>query len=241
MLARSINLTSLTSGGVAVVVGATGGIGAALVHAIAQSGQFCEVREFGRTTSQVLDLFSEETIEAAAASIDNSALQPRLIVDATGLLHGDGLMPEKSMTQLDGAQLAKLFAVNATGPALLMKHFLPLLPKEGKSVFATLSAKVGSIGDNQLGGWYGYRASKAALNQFVRTAAIELKRRKPSAVCVALHPGTVATDLSSPFAKSGLTLQSPEEAAGRLLTSIEGLSADQSGGFFSYEGEVLPW
>ncbi len=241
MLARSINLTSLPPGGVAVVVGATGGIGCALVHAVAKSGRFSEVREFGRSTSPAVDLLSEETIEETAASIANSAALPRLIVDATGLLHEGGMMPEKSIAQLDGAQLARLFAVNATGPALLMKHFLPLLPKEGKSVFATLSAKVGSIGDNQLGGWYGYRASKAALNQFVRTAAIELKRRKPSAVCVALHPGTVATDLSSPFAKSGLALQSPEEAAERLLMTIDELSADETGGFFSYEGKALPW
>lgn len=240
-MAGSINLTSLPTGGVAVVVGATGGIGRAIVHAIEKSGRFSEIRELGRSTSPVLDLLSEESIEGTAASIANAAALPRLIIDATGLLHGGGLMPEKSIAQLDGAQLARLFAVNATGPALLMKHFLPLLPKDGKSVFATLSAKVGSIGDNQLGGWYGYRASKAALNQFVRTAAIELKRRNPSALCVALHPGTVATGLSSPFAKSGLTVQSPDEAAERLLTTIDELSMDQSGGFFSYRGEALPW
>lgn len=241
MLARSINLTSLPPDGVAVVVGATGGIGRAFVNAISKSGRFSGVREFGRSTSPALDLLSEESIEETAASIANSAALPRLIVDATGLLHGGGMMPEKSIAQLDSAHLARLFAVNATGPALLMKHFLPLLPKDGKSVFATLSAKVGSIGDNQLGGWYGYRASKAALNQFVRTAAIELKRRKPSAVCVALHPGTVATDLSSPFAQSGLALQPPEEAAERLLMTIDELSPDDTGGFFSYEGKALPW
>ncbi|MAN63577.1 MAG: C-factor [Parvibaculum sp.] len=234
-------MTSFPFGGAAIVVGATGGIGRALVRAMTRSGRFCEVREFGRSTSPTLDLLSEESIQAAAASIAHSGAQPRLVVDATGMLHGSGLMPEKSLSQLDGAQLAQLFAVNAIGPALLMKHFLSLLPKEGRSVFATLSAKVGSIGDNRIGGWYGYRASKAALNQFVRTAAIELKRQKPSAVCVALHPGTVATNLSSPFAKNGLTLQSPEDAAERLLKTIDGLSADQSGGFFSYKGEALPW
>lgn len=234
-------LGSFPSGSVAIVVGATGGIGAALVRAIDQTGQFCGVKEFGRSTSPALDLLSEGSIEAAAASLSQMAAPPRLIVDATGLLHESGLVPEKRLAQLDGAQLAKLFAVNATGPALLMKHFLPLLPKQGKAVFATLSAKVGSIGDNQLGGWYGYRASKAALNQFVRTAAIELKRQKSSALCVALHPGTVRTELSSPFAKNGLTIQSPDEAARRLLMTIESLSADQSGGFFSYSGEELPW
>ncbi|MCE7997519.1 MAG: SDR family NAD(P)-dependent oxidoreductase [Rhodobiaceae bacterium] len=234
-------LGSFPSGSVAIVVGASGGVGAALVEAIAKSGQFSEVREFGRSTSPTLDLLSEGSIEAAAASLKKLDIPPRLIIAATGLLHDGDLMPEKNLARLDGAQLARLFAVNATGPALLMKHFLPLLPKEGKSAFAALSAKVGSIGDNELGGWYGYRASKAALNQFVRTAAIELRRRKPSALCVALHPGTVMTDLSSPFRKAGLATQTPEEAAGRLLATINGLSAAQSGGFYSYEGEELPW
>ena len=137
--------------------------------------------------------------------------------------------------------MAHAFAVNAMGPALLMKHFLPLLPKQGKSVFATLSAKVGSIGDNALGGWYSYRASKAALNQFVHTAAIELTRKKPEAVCVALHPGTVDTGLSSRFAKAGLTVRTPDEAASRLLLVLDALTASQSGGFFNHDGEPLPW
>jgi NAD(P)-dependent dehydrogenase (short-subunit alcohol dehydrogenase family) len=137
--------------------------------------------------------------------------------------------------------MAHAFAINAIGPALLMKHFLPLLPRSGRSVFATLSAKVGSIGDNHLGGWYSYRASKAALNQLVRTAAIELSRRQPQAICVALHPGTVATPLSSPFAKSGLQVQAPDLAAQRLLAVIDALTAEDSGGFFNHQGERLPW
>jgi NAD(P)-dependent dehydrogenase (short-subunit alcohol dehydrogenase family) len=122
-----------------------------------------------------------------------------------------------------------------------MKHFLPLLARDGKAVFATLSAKVGSIGDNQLGGWYSYRASKAALNQLVHTAAIELRRKHPHAVCVALHPGTVDTGLTSPFAKTGLNVVSPESAAHRLLQVIDGLNASQSGGFINHDGQALPW
>jgi NAD(P)-dependent dehydrogenase (short-subunit alcohol dehydrogenase family) len=122
-----------------------------------------------------------------------------------------------------------------------MKHFLPLLPRQGKSVFASLSAKVGSIGDNQLGGWYSYRASKAALNQLVHTAAIELARRRPEAVCVALHPGTVDTGLSSDFAKSGLSVQQPADAAARLLSVLDRLTAADTGGFFDYRGDPLPW
>ncbi len=122
-----------------------------------------------------------------------------------------------------------------------MKHFLPLLPRAGGAVFATLSAKVGSIGDNRIGGWYSYRAAKAALNQLVHSAAIELARTRPEAICVALHPGTVATGLSAPFAKSGLNVRPPEEAAADILAVIAGLTAAQTGGFFDYKGAELPW
>ena len=137
--------------------------------------------------------------------------------------------------------MAQVFAINAIGPALLMKHFLPLLARQGKAVFATLSAKVGSISDNRLGGWYTYRASKAALNQFVHTASIELARRHPAAICVALHPGTVQSALSAPFAKAGLDVRNPDEAASRLLNVLDGLQASDSGGFFNHDGQALPW
>ena len=122
-----------------------------------------------------------------------------------------------------------------------MKHVLPRLPRSGKAVFATLSARVGSISDNRLGGWYSYRASKAALNQLVRTAAIELNRRSPEALCIALHPGTVATALSAPFAATGLNIHSPSEAARYLLTVIEQLTEDPTGGFFDWRGQQVPW
>ncbi|MFO7483035.1 SDR family oxidoreductase, partial [Oceanibaculum nanhaiense] len=133
------------------------------------------------------------------------------------------------------------FALNAIGPALLMKHFLPILPRDRRAVFATLSAKVGSIGDNRLGGWYGYRASKAALNQLVRTAAIELARTHRQALCVAVHPGTVDTQLSAPFAKEGLALQTPQAAAAAIVAMIDALPGDANGGFFDRSGERLPW
>ena len=137
--------------------------------------------------------------------------------------------------------MAKSFAVNAIGPALLMKHFLPLLPRPGKSVFATLSAKVGSIADNRLGGWYSYRASNAALNQLVRTAATELKRSRPEALCVAIHPGTTETSLSAPFSKAGLTVQTPAAAAAAIVTCLDRLGSDASGGFFDRRGKLLQW
>ena len=228
-------------GGLALVIGASGGIGEALLTRLQQDARFARVLGLSRHSQPLLDLLNEASIAQAAAHVAGLGVPLRLLIDATGLLHGQGLQPEKSWQQLDPVMMAQAFAINAIGPALLMKHFLPLLPREGRSVFATLSAKVGSIGDNQLGGWYSYRASKAALNQLVRTAAIELRRRQPQALCVALHPGTVATNLSAPFAKTGLQVQAPGHAAARLLGAIDGLQATDSGGFFNHDGSALPW
>ena len=225
---------------IAVVIGATGGIGRALMQALAQDAGFNAVIGLSRNSTPPLDLLSEPSI-AAAASFINAQGTPRLIIDATGVLQSETIKPEKSWRELNAAQMAEAFAINAIGPALVMKHFLPLLPRESRAVFATLSARVGSIGDNRLGGWYSYRASKAALNQFIRTAAIELNRRSPNAICVALHPGTVDTGLSASFAKTGLDLQTPELAAERLLEVITKLKANDSGGFFDYKGEPIIW
>lgn len=164
-----------------------------------------------------------------------------MVIDATGFLHGEGFMPEKSWRELDAAHLAHAFAVNTIGPALLMKHMLPRLPRKSRSVFATLSARVGSISDNRLGGWHAYRAAKAGLNQLVRCNAIELARRAPQAICVSIHPGTVSTRLSDPFAKSGLDVRDPRIAAGQILDVIDGLESTDSGGFFDHKGEAIPF
>jgi len=228
-------------GGIAVVFGASGGIGRALAARLEAQPGFSVVSGYSRTGAVALDLGKESSIEAVAADVKRSGLDARLLIDATGVLEGDGCIAEKSWRQLDPAAMACAFAVNAIGPALLMKHFLPLLPRSGKCVFATLSARVGSIGDNRLGGWYSYRASKAALNQIVRTAAIELRRSRPDATCVALHPGTVATPLSARFAKSGLEVQSPDTAAMRILAVLDGLTAESSGDFFDQQGRSIPW
>ena len=202
--------------------------------------RYSAVIGLSRSGTPSLELTSEDSIRACAAFVAEQGA-PRLIIDATGVLQTDALKPEKSWRDLDATQMMQSFAINAIGPALLMKHFLPLLPREGSAVFATLSARVGSIGDNRLGGWYSYRASKAALNQLVRTAAIELNRRSPNALCVALHPGTVDTGLSASFAKTGLDVQTPELAAERLLAVIHGLTAAESGGFFDYSGATIRW
>lgn len=230
-----------TTPGLAVVIGARGGIGAGLMARLQASGAHAEVIGLSRQGEPGIDLTREESVAAAAAAVAARGLPLRLLVNAGGFLHGRGMMPEKGWSQIDPAHLAHAFAVNAVGPALLVKHFLPLLPAEGRSVFATLSARVGSIGDNRLGGWYAYRASKAAANQIVRTAAVELRRRRPQAICVALHPGTVATALSAPFARGGLEVQTADAAAGRLLDVIAGLGPAQSGGFFDHRGAAVPW
>jgi len=232
---------SFPAGGLAVVLGAGGGLGSAVQRALRQGRGFVDVLGFGRRSEPPLDLLDEASIAAVAERIAAAAAAPRLILDATGVLHGQGLAPEKTWRDLDSEALARAFAINATGPALLMKHLLPLFPVEGKAVFATLSARVGSIADNRAGGWWGYRASKAALNQFVHTAAIELARRRPEALCVALHPGTVDTPLTRPFAKTGLTVRSPQAAAAELLAVLDRLEPADSGGFYDYRGEVVPW
>jgi NAD(P)-dependent dehydrogenase (short-subunit alcohol dehydrogenase family) len=234
-------MDSVKSGGLAVVIGGSGGIGAAMIDALNQCGAFAGVVGYSRMSEPGIDLLDEQTIIDAARTIKTKPMDLRLVFDATGFLHGRGFAPEKTLAAVTPEHMAHAFAVNAMGPALLMKHFLPLLAKDGKSIFATLSAKVGSISDNALGGWYSYRASKAALNQFVHTAAIELARRKPQAVCVALHPGTVDTGLSSDFAKTGLTVRQPADAATLLIGALDRLTPAQTGGFFDYHGNPLPW
>jgi NAD(P)-dependent dehydrogenase (short-subunit alcohol dehydrogenase family) len=228
-------LDSIPRGGRAVVIGASGGIGAALENAL-HGTVFDQVLGMSRAT---IDITDEASIATMAASIAADTRPIRLIIVATGLLAGQGIAPEKSWRDLDVSALSQSFAINTIGPALVMKHFLPLLPRDGKSVFAALSARVGSIGDNRLGGWYGYRASKAALNQMICTAAVELTRSRPDAICVALHPGTVATPLSAPFIKSGLDIQTPEVAAASLLQTIDALGAADSGGFYDQRGHAI--
>lgn len=231
----------------ALVIGAGGGLGAALVQALSIPGEhgIDSVLALGRATQPAIDYSEETSLEKAAAWVSAQCqlqgAELRLLVVATGFLHGVQGQPERSWSHLDPDYLRQVFLVNAIGPALVMKHFLPLLPRQGRSVAGFVSAKVGSIGDNALGGWYGYRAAKAALNQLVKTAAIELKRRNPQALCVALHPGTVDTALSKPFAKAGLKLRPPDVAATDLLTVLAGLEPAQTGALVDYQGKVLPW
>jgi len=233
----------------ALIIGANGGIGAALVAALATSGRYARVIAAARREPDTLspsvdylpiDLADPASIEAAAVRIDTPLAR---VIVATGILHDDTGGPERRLGDLDAERLAHLFAVNTIGPALALKHFAPLLAKDAPSAIACISARVGSISDNRLGGWYGYRASKAALNQIVRTAAIELARTRPQAVCVALHPGTVDTGLSKPFQRgvAAEKLFTPAFSAERLLAVLDGLTPAHSGRIFAWDGaEIAP-
>lgn len=219
-----------------IVIGASGGIGRALADKLEEHGPVLRLsrRDGG------IDLADERSIAAAAARAAAGKPYRRILV-ATGLLHDAHQRPERSLRDLTAAALGRSFAVNATGPALCARHFLPLLAPDGR--FAALSARVGSISDNRLGGWYGYRASKAALNQLIRTAAIELARTRPAAVCVTLHPGTVDTAMSRPFQRNvpAGALFPPDQAAARLLAVLDGLRPEDSGLCFDWAGRPVPF
>lgn len=228
----------------AVIIGASGGIGGALETALIEEGAFHTVHGFARsrTEAQHLDLLDEKSIAAAAAVVSTGPV-PALVIVATGLLHSQSNDPEKAIRDLDANWLAQVFAVNAIGPALVAKHFLPIMPKSGRTVFAALSARVGSISDNRLGGWYGYRASKAALNMMIRNLSVEERRRNSSAIVAALHPGTVDTELSKPFRANVQAgrLFTPDRAAMQLLDVIEDLKVVDSGKMFDFEGKEVPF
>ena len=246
-------------GGIAVVIGASGGIGAALVRRLVADDAYAAVVALSRAGTEpaldhprlshgainLLDEFSIAAVVqdsvARAARLANAPV--RLVLVATGALHGEGLgSPERSYRALDAEALLQATRVNMIGPALIAKHMLPLLPRAGRSVFAALSARVGSIGDNRLGGWHAYRSAKASLNMMLRTLAIELARTHPASVVLGLHPGTVATALSAPF-QAGVAkdrLFTPDYSAACLLSVVERATASQSGQVLAWDGAVVP-
>ena len=218
-----------------LVVGASGGIGAALCAALTARG--AAVTGVSRAADG-LDVTVEETVARALAPLPSGAFDG--VIVATGALTIEGLGPEKSLRALDLGALQAQFALNAAGPALVLKHALRLMPRDRRAVFAALSARVGSIGDNGLGGWYGYRAAKAALNQLIHTAAIEVARSHRQAVCALIHPGTVETALG-PAYRAGHPAVSPATAAANILNVLDGLTPADSGGFFDWSGARVPW
>ncbi|QWE18296.1 SDR family NAD(P)-dependent oxidoreductase [Polynucleobacter corsicus] len=222
----------------ALVIGSSGTIGTAFVELLQADPECTEVFGIHRSSASPIDYQDLSTIEEAAKTFAGEA-PFQLIINTIGILHSADWMPEKKLDDLNAQQLQTLLQVNTIGPGLTIKYFSKLLDPAG-SVMATLSAKVGSIEDNRLGGWFSYRASKAALNMLIKTASIEFARTKPNTALVALHPGTVNSRLSKPF--KGEQIGRPAlDAASDMLAVLLSLQKTDSGSFLSYSGEKLPW
>lgn len=242
-----VKLSSFPDSFDTVVIGASGGIGSAFIDLLSAEEQVSRIFAYSRKggepshekiTRGILDLENESTIQQAADVISDNV---RLVIIATGFLHCGDVQPEKSLNDLGIDHMQRNFAINCYGPALVFKHFLPKLPRGGKSVIGALSARVGSISDNRLGGWYSYRASKAALNMMIKTTSIEAARKWKEAAIIGLHPGTVDTGLSEPFKANvpSEKLFSPAQSANYLLEVIESATAKDSGAIFDWQGEII--
>ena len=223
----------------ALVIGAKGAIGSAFVDAFRSDPNCTHVELVSRESSSGFDLLDSESIRLQA-TLSGSSGPFAIIIDATGALEIQGVGPEKSLNSLNAEQLTQSFLVNAIGPSLVLRHFSPLLAS-GASLYAKLSARVGSISDNKKGGWYGYRASKAALNMMLQTAAIELQRKNTNVRVVALQPGTVRSKLSNPFASSQMHLLEPHESVLGMLTALKNLPVKSGAHFIDYQGNEIPW
>ena len=231
------------------IIGASGEIGRAFINEILARYDVNKLYAFSRkgksfdnscVTSKPLDIEDEDSIANAVKVVEEKL---DLIIIATGFLHNTDIMPEKSIKELSAVKFQKLFAVNTIGPAILAKHFIPYMAKNKKSTLAFLSARVGSISDNYLGGWYAYRASKAALNMIIKNLSIEVRRSNKNAVIVGLHPGTVASDLSEPFQNNVKKekLFTAEYSANHMLDVIEEVSIDESGFIFAYDKQKIEY
>ncbi len=223
----------------AVVFGSSGAIGNAIVRQLRSDPRCAEVVSLSRGTSPAVDFENPDSI---AQAVQSPSMQGpwHLVVVATGMLQGPTGAPEKRLSQLSAEHFTSSLAINTIGPAMVLSHFAPLLARSERCLVAVLSAKVGSIGDNRLGGWYSYRASKAALNMVVKTASIEFARTHPLMVVAALHPGTVNSALSAPFRGDQIG-RPPGDAAHDLLQVLDDLQPADSGGFWAYDGQPLPW
>lgn len=234
---RKTEMTSLTEGYRALVIGASGGIGAAFCDAVS-ADRCCAGLDRLSRREDGFDITDEAAVVRAAERFGDQRFD--LILCATGALHIDGVGPEKTIRAVDVEAMTRQFSVNAVGPALVLKHFLPLVVRDRRAIVACLSARVGSIGDNQIGGWMSYRASKAALNQIIRTASIEAKRKWPQLSLAALHPGTVATALSAPYASSNRRVP-PDQAVAQMLSALDGTGMGETGIFLAYDGSRIEW
>ncbi len=246
-----INLSSFPSNLNIIIFGASGGIGGAFVDHLAKHENVDKIHAISRgeqtyDSNKIIPHFADITQEASLEELaEKIGKNPPLdiIIVATGMLHDtNGTTPEKSLRDINTNNFEKIFSINTHAPALIMKYFLPMLNRETKSVFAALSARVGSISDNQLGGWYSYRASKAALNMLIKNASIEVARRQKNACIIGLHPGTVETNLSAPFQSNvpSKKLFTPEFSTQQMLHVINDVTSDNSGNLFAYDGEIIP-
>ena len=232
------------------VIGSSGAIGKALVKKLAQTYSSTDIHSFSRKTqnfdfphvkSYTINYQDEESLRASAHLAGEK--QPlNLVIIAVGLLHDSKIQPERSLKELSIKKFQKLFLVNTTIPALIAKYFLPKLDQKERAIFAILSARVGSITDNRLGGWYAYRASKSALNMVIKNLAIEIKRKSPLALVVGLHPGTVDSPLSQPFQKSIAKekLFTAKDSSKKILSVLESLKTKDSGKCFAWDGREIP-
>jgi NAD(P)-dependent dehydrogenase (short-subunit alcohol dehydrogenase family) len=233
------------------IIGSSGGIGNALVSAMESMVNVKNIIHIARSNSKTstkpnclhIDLLDEETIINCSNKISEIYKDLDIIINASGFLHDNNYKPEKSYKMIDAAYLEKSFRVNTFGPFLLAKYFIPLLRKDRKSIFSCISARVGSIEDNKLGGWHSYRASKAALNMLLKNLSIELKYTNKYAICVGLHPGTVDTNLSKPFPKSRshYNVFPPDESSRHLISVINKLEPKNSGNTYDWAGKRIPF
>ena len=229
-------MNSLPEGYRALVLGASGAIGGAFVAALQADPRCAEVLAVSRQSHPDWDITDEASVAALAQGLQGPF---HGVIDATGALTIDGVGPEKRLDDIAADRLMRSWQVNALGPSLLLKHLSPLLAMQERSIWAKLSARVGSIEDNHKGGWYAYRSAKAALNQLLQTTAIELARKRPQLVVAALQPGTVQSRLSQAFV--GDHAMAPEDSVKRLLQVLDKLPANGRAHFVDHEGQVVPW
>lgn len=232
----TLSMHSLRAGYRALVIGASGSIGHAFVQALQADPRCAGVEAFSRGQPLDWDLGDQASLAALATQVQRPL---HLVVDATGALTIEGQGPEKRLQELDAARLLRTLQVNAVGPAMLLRHLSPQLARGERAIWAKLSARVGSIEDNHKGGWYGYRAAKAALNQMLQTAAIEICRQRPLAVVAALQPGTVRSALSQPFV--GDDALAPSLSVQGLLQTLDAAPATGRALFLDYRGQSIPW
>ena len=222
----------------AIVIGNNGGIGSSVFKQLKSSAQYDQVLGFNRNSDLKVDITNEQDLKNLRDQILKKNLSVKILFNSVGFLHDNNYFPEKKVENINIDYMKKSFLINSIGAALLIKYIAPVMPNNTNSIFACLSARVGSISDNYLGGWYSYRASKAALNQLIRTASIEYKRKKPKLTFVSLHPGTVSTNLSKPFIGNKPTLSS-DSAAKNIIDVLTSVSPEESGLLIDYNKKII--